>query len=244
MKPVSAVLGALPSPRRKVVKTDNGLRIYDRGYWTNDASNTLGSVEREKLEHTFRLSSHQIEQLADDAREIAAAWLFSTSTTDAFSKPDVLAAVQAAAHFMESLDALTDKHKLALAPVLLHLNPAWGDPTNWQFRQTLELMRSLSDQKGPGATLLDESRTVEAVDGLVASWARRTGLPPSKGEKRVTAPLRFYRALFPMLRVKHPRNMFVTAPAEFSRAELEAFCAAVEDGFIRGVDRWTKNQGK
>lgn len=244
MKPNSVALRALRSPRRKVVNTDNGLRVDDRGYWRKDAPHALGSIESEKLEHTFKLSYHQIERLADDAREIAAVWLFSTSTTDEFSNPDILAAMQATVNFIESLDTLAARHKLALAPVLQHLNPAWDDPTNWQFQRALELMRSLSDQKGPGATTLDEPRTVEAVDKLVVSWKQHTGLRPSKGQKRTTSPLRFYRALLPLLRVHQPRTLFVTAPAEFSKIELEAFSTAIDEGFIRGVDRWTKNEGK
>lgn len=244
MKPASVRPTALQSPRRKVIKVSNGL-ISDRGHWRNSTTPTLSSVECEKLAYTFKLSQSQLEGLTQDARQVAAAWLLSAPTTDVYSNSDVQRAVQATQQFLESLEALTEAHKPALAVALKHLNPTWSDPTNWQIRQTLELMRSLSDQKGPGAITLDAPRTVEAVDVLVASWKRHTGRRPTKGAKRPTSPLRFYRALLPLLRVEHPRTIFVTAPAEFSRAELEAFCAAVEDGFIRGVDRWMKkNQGK
>jgi len=244
MKPAfSATHEALQSPRRKAIKFDNSL-LSDQGHWRNSTAPTLSPIECEKLTQTFRLDASQLEGLAHDAREVAATWLLSAPTTDVYSSSDVQRAVQATLHFLESLESLTEKHKPALAYVLKHLNPIWSDPTNWQFQQVLELMRSLSDQKGPGATLLDEPRTVDAIDSLLASWERHTGLRPSKGEKRATAPLRFYRAALPLLRVSRARTQFVTAPDEFSRAELEAFSAAVGEGFVRGVDRWTKNQGK
>lgn len=241
MKPASsATHKALQSPRNRVIPLDNDL-LSEQGHWKNSTSPIPSVAEWEKL----RLSPSQLEGLARDARKFAAAWLLSPPTADVYSSSDVQLAVQATQDFLERLESLTEANKPALAHVLKHLNPIWSDPTNWQFQQILALMRSLSDQKGPGATLLDEPRTVEAVDGLVASWARHTGRRPSKGEKRADSPLRFYRTLLPLLRINRVRTQFVTAPAEFSRAELEAFCDAVDEGFIRGVDRWkTKNEGK